>query len=522
MELEKYVDPLSVPPVLKPEKQKYGCTYYCVKMEEFKKKLHRDLPATTLWGYNGIYPGPTIVVQRNEKIKVMWENHLPVSQHLLPVDTTVHGAGPCEPSVRTVVHLHGANVESKNDGYPEAWFTNNYGEVGPEFIKEIYEYTNNQQATTLWYHDHALGITRLNVYSGLAGIYIIHDSYEEELNLPRDKYDIPLVLQDKSFNEAGSLLYPSGPAEPPADYPHPSIVPGFLGDTILVNGTVWPYLEVEPKKYRFRLLNASNDRIYNLQLEAENGEAKPPWYQIGTDGGLLERPVPLNNLIMAPAERAEFIIDFSNYSGKSILFTNSEPPVDRDTTGQVMQFKVTLPLSKPDRYELPTFLYPLYKLQECEVEKTRDMFIAVNTDQYGRPQFRLNNMMWDDPITEMPVLNSVEVWRLINPGRGVHPIHLHLVQFQILDRQPFDVTQYTDTGKLAFTGPAIPPDPNEAGWKDTVRANPGFVTRIIMRFADYAGLYVWHCHILEHEDYDMMRPIKVIKKRLNYLDEEQM
>jgi spore coat protein A len=520
MQLEKYVDPLPIPPILKPERKTYDATYYNVRMKMFKQKLHRDLPSTTLWGYEGMYPGPTIVVRRKEKIRVKWENHLPVRQHLLPVDTTVHGAGPREPRVRTVVHLHGANVDSKSDGYPEAWYTNGYIRVGPEFSRETYEYTNDQQAATLWYHDHAIGSTRLNVYAGLAGFYIIHDEYEEALKLPKGEYDIPLVIQDRSFNEDGSLFYPSGPNPLPAGYPNPSIIPGFLGDNILVNGKVWPYLEVEPRKYRFRALNGSNDRFYNLRLEPADKSPAPPWFQIGTDGGLLERPVPLEQLIIAPAERAEFIIDFSDFTGNTILLTNSQPPADAETTGQVMQFRVTLPLSKPDKSEIPVFQRPIYPLEEYMAEKTRDMFIAVNIDQYGRPQFKLNNMTWHDPITEKPILHSVELWRLINSGLGTHPIHIHLIQFQILDRQPFDAARYNATGEIEFTGPAVPPDPNERGWKDTVRANPGFITRIIMRFEGFPGLYVWHCHILEHEDYDMMRPMKVIRHRSAYSGKE--
>ena len=173
MPLIKYVDSLPIPPILAPKSKKGDNTYYTVEMQEFRQKVHRDLPPTILWGYEGMYPGPTIEVYRNEKVKIRWENPLPVNQHILPVDTTIHGAGPCEPTVRTVVHLHGANVDSKSDGYPEAWFTNDYRQVGPFFMKEVYEYTNDQQATTLWYHDHAIGITRLNVYAGLAGFYIL-------------------------------------------------------------------------------------------------------------------------------------------------------------------------------------------------------------------------------------------------------------------------------------------------------------------------------------------------------------
>ncbi|MDF2524393.1 MAG: Bilirubin oxidase, partial [Clostridiales bacterium] len=299
------------------------------------------------------------------------------------------------------------------------------------------------------------------------------------------------------------------------ELPNPSIVPAFFGDTILVHGKVWPYLEVEPRKYRFRLLNGSNDRFYNMRLDTEEETPAPKWYQIGTDGGLLERPVQLNELIMAPAERAEIIIDFSEHEGENILLTNSQAPVDINTTGQIMQFKVTLPLIKPDTSTVPSFLSPFYPLYERDADKSREMFIRVLPDSFGRPHFLLNGVMWDDPITEKPLLGSIEIWNIINSGLGIHPIHVHLVQFQILNRQPFDVPVYNSTNKLVFTGPPVPPDPNENGWKDTVRANPGFVTRIIMKFADYPGLYVWHCHILEHEDYDMMRPIKVKRRKWN-------
>lgn len=511
MTLTKYVDALPIPPVLKPKSTNNGIPFYKVRMKEVKQKVHRDLPPTTVWGYEGMYPGPTIVVNKNQKVRVKWENHLPVSHHLLPVDTTVHGAGPNVPAVRTVVHLHGANVESDSDGYPEDWFTNNYKIVSPTFKRKVYEYENKQQATTLWYHDHAIGTTRLNVYAGLAGFYIIHDKKEKKLNLPRGKYDIPLIIQDKTFLDNGDLFYPSGPANPSPILPNPSIVPGFFGENILVNGKVWPYLEVEPRKYRFRLLNGSNSRFYNMKLESEDETSLPSMVQIGTDGGLLEKPVQLSQLILAPAERAEIIIDFSELVGKNIRLTNSQPPVDAETTGQIMQFRVIQPLCEPDTSNVPTFLKPFYPLPINGAVKERNMFFRVSQDIYGRPHFMLNGLMWDDKVTEQPLLNSIEIWNLINSGFGVHPIHIHLVQFQILSRQPFDVNLYNTTNELKFTGPPTPPDPNEIGWKDTVRAIPGFVTKIIMQFEHYAGAYVWHCHILEHEDYDMMRPMQVIK-----------
>ncbi len=509
MKLEKYVDALPIPPVLQPESGEDGCTRYTVKMKECTRQLHRDLPPTVLWGYEGMYPGPTIKAMQHETVKIKWENHLPGSKHLLPVDTTLHGSGPDMPQVRTVVHLHGAHVDSESDGYPEAWYTRDYQIVSPGFKKKVYEYTNHQRAAILWYHDHAIGITRLNVYAGLAGFYIISDGEEQSLNLPCDAYDIPLLIQDKTLREDGSLFYPSGPANPSPGLPDPSIIPGFLGDTILVNGKVWPYLEVEPRKYRFRMLNGSNDRFYSLGLKVRDGET-PPWMQIGTDGGLLEKPVKLDRLIIAPAERADVIIDFSGCKDSEIIITNTQAPFEEDTTGQIMKIKVTLPLAAEDTSIIPEVLSRIYPLSPRAALKERNMFYRVSPDQYGRPHFMLNGMMWDDPVTERPVLNSIEIWNIINSGLGVHPLHIHLIQFQILGRQPFDPELFNSTGELKFTGLPIPPDPNECGWKDTVRTLPGYVTRIIMRFTGHPGQYVWHCHILEHEDYDMMRPLKVV------------
>lgn len=520
MALTKYVDALPIPMILEPKSQNNEVTKYEVEMTEFFQKLHKDLPETLVWGYEGTYPGPTIEVKKDERIQVKWINNLPVETHLLPVDTTIHGADHDAPTVRTVVHLHGANVTPESDGYPEAWFTNNFDETGPLFVTEIYEYLNQQLAATLWYHDHGLGITRLNVYAGLAGFYIIRDDIEESLNLPKGAFEVPILIQDRSFNEDGSLFYPTAPDEIPTNgfppLPNPSIVPEFFGDTIVVNGKVWPFLEVEPRKYRFRFLNGSNSRFYNLMLDQGT-----PWFQIGTDGGLLETPVQLTNLILSPAERADVIIDFSNFAGKNIIITNTAPtpfpdgdPVDPDTTGQIMQFRVTLPLSSEDTSEIPTDLTSITWLEEGSARKTRDLTLEEGIDEFGRLKLLLNGLTWEEPITEKPRLKTTEIWRLINITVDTHPIHLHLVQFQILDRRPFDVSHFEQTGEIVFTGPAVLPMENERGWKDTVRANPNEVTRIISRFVDFPGLYVWHCHILEHEDHEMMRPYKVIKRHL--------
>jgi spore coat protein A len=216
-------------------------------------------------------------VESGEKVFIKWINNLP-AKHLLPIDYTVHGAHMDVPEVRTVVHVHGASVEPESDGYPEAWFTKGFEQVGPYFTKKVYQYDNYMRTCTLWYHDHTLGITRLNVYAGLAGFYLVRDQQERLLNLPCGPYEIPLMIQDKSFNKDGSLYYPR--------QPETSVVPEFIGDTILVNGKVWPYLEVEPRKYRFRLLNASNTRFYRLKLDS--GQLI---YQVGTERGLMEYPI---------------------------------------------------------------------------------------------------------------------------------------------------------------------------------------------------------------------------------------
>jgi spore coat protein A, manganese oxidase len=493
--LSPFVDPLPVPKVLSPTQTVGGVAHYEIAMRQFQQQLHRDLPPTTVWGYQGTYPGPTIEARRNKRIVVRWINELPTT-HLLPIDHTLHRAEPPTPTVRTIVHLHGGHVPPESDGFPESWF--------PPGHSATYEYPNLQQATTLWYHDHALGITRLNVYAGLAGFYVLREALEEALNLPSGAYEIPLAIQDRSFQANGQLFYPNHGVT------HPVWVLEFFADTALVNGKVWPYLEVEPRKYRFRLLNGSTARFYRLALDSGQ-----PFYQIGSDGGLFSRPVQLRKILLAPAERADVIIDFTAMKGATITVTN-DAPVPFPEGGevelpQIMQFRVVRPLADPDTSALPSTLRPVPRIPEASAGKVRDLALIEKTDQHDNPiMLLLNNKQWADPVTENPHLGTTEIWRLINTTGDTHPIHVHLVQFQILDRQPFNGELYKQSGQLVFTGLRIPPDPNEMGWKDTVRANPGEVTRIIARFSTFAGRYVWHCHILEHEDNEMMRPYEVV------------
>lgn len=495
--LEKYKDPLPIPKVLRPFGKLKGQPYYELEMTEFYQNLHSDMPDTKLWGYAGSYPGPIIEAFQDNPIYVRWINKLP-KKHFLPIDKTIHGAMG-NPEVRTVVHLHGLNVKPESDGFPDNWYTPGNS--------ALYYYPNKQQACTLWYHDHAIGITRLNVYAGLAGIYYIRDKNEGKLNLPRGEYEIPLVIQDRDFNDDGSLSYPA----PNINGVEPSIIPGFFGNYALVNGKVWPHLVVKPRKYRFRLLNGSNARDYTLRFSGEPGEILPSINLIGTDGGFLEYPVKLNTLSLQCGEQADVIIDFTGLKNKSFTLVNDSVPPFGTPLPEIMQFRVSGDTSEDDS-SLPRKLndIPLLPLKKA---KHRKIDIVVGADEYNRLMFMLEDRSWTDPITIQAELGSVEIWNIINPGAGTHPFHVHLVQFQVLNRQPFDVAEYTATGKLIFIGPEVLPDDSERGWKDTVKTIPGHVTRIAARFGDFTGIYPFHCHILEHEDHDMMRPFLVYRKK---------
>jgi spore coat protein A, manganese oxidase len=492
--LAQFVDPLPIPVVAQPIDSRPSpadaalkLPYYRVAMRPIESKVHRDLKPTHLWAYGSSSPGPTFESRSGQGILVEWANELPV-QHFLPIDHRIHGAEADKPEVRTVVHLHGGKAPADSDGYPDNWY------VPGKSV--LYHYPNRQDAAMLWYHDHALGINRLNVFAGLLGVYLLRDDVEDSLNLPGGKYEIPLVFYDRIFDRESQLNYPvSGNPKSPW-------TPEVFGDALLVNGKLFPYLEVEPRKYRFRALNGANARFFHLSLS--NGQA---FHQIGTDQGLLPAPIELKRLSLAPGERADLIVDFSTSAGESIIVTN-------DSSFHVMQFLVAKNPAKNsvrDTSTLPSALRPVPKIEESAAVKTRMLTLVEVDDPVQRPvTMLLNNTHWNMPVTENPVLDSIEIWNLINTTDDSHPIHLHLVRFQILDRRRFDISAYWATGKLNYLGPSIPPDPSEAGWKDTVRADPAMVTRIIIRFEGYTGRYVWHCHILEHEDNEMMRPYDVI------------
>jgi spore coat protein A len=489
--LAKFVDPLPIPPIAKsaglravPGQASVKVPYYRVAMQQIERKLHRDLPATRLWCCGGASPGPTFETRSGEGLLIEWANELP-AKHFLPIDHSLMGAEADKPEVRGVVHVHGAKVPPEYDGYPEDWCVPGKSRT--------YFYPNRQDAALLWYHDHTMGINRLNIYAGMFGLFIVRDAVEDALELPKGPREIPLVIYDRLLRQDGALDYPtSGDAEKPW-------VPEAFGNVMLVNGKAFPYLDVEPRKYRFRVLNAANGRFFNLSLANEQ-----KFHQIGTDQGLLPVPVALEHTLLAPAERADLVIDFSGRSGEKIVLQSFPFPL--------MQFRVGAAKS-PDTSRLPDALRAVPKTPESAAVRTRALSLIEQMTPKGESMaMYLNNTPWHMPVTENPVLDTTEIWSFINTTDDTHPIHLHLVKFQILDRRRFEPFVYHMKGDLYYTGDVEPPAPEEAGWKDTVRAYAKMVTRIIVRFEGYAGRYVWHCHVLEHEDNEMMRPYDVIAK----------
>jgi spore coat protein A len=582
--------------------------FFQINMVQHTEKMHSDLPPTTLWGYddasgpsNPHYLGPAIVGTAGTPAVIDYINSLP-GTHPLPVDTTLMGAdGPVN---RVSPHLHGGFVSWESDGGPFAWFTSNRKLQGPSLATNQFWYPNQQSARLMWYHDHALGITRLNAYAGLAAPYVLTDSFEAGLvasNLVPNPVGIPLIIQDKSFQSDGRLAYPSvydadyGPVDgdPPAvvkynALPFPSCVPEFFGDTTVVNGTCFPKLTLRPGVYRFRILNGSQARFYNLNLfyatgsgaVADLSKAGPAIVQIGTEGGFLPAPVVLNqppqlmafdrkgnptryNLLLAPAERADILIDLKSVpAGSKLIFYNDAPApfpggdsstdVIGDTKGPDTRHLLRIdiegpPISQPsiDLNKLGAALASRFTASDLAFATpgvVRQLTLSEDFDDYGRLIQRLgtdvslgkNNQglitfardFMQTP-TETPRVGDIETWQIFNLTGDTHPIHVHLVNMHVVSRQAFDIGSFP---KVKVTGPTRGPDANERGWKETVRMNPGEVTTVAMKFdlpvvpytvpfsprlqSDYKIMggreYVWHCHILEHEEHDMMRPLVVL------------
>jgi spore coat protein A len=487
--LTPFVDPLPIPRIAKalgmranPDDAKQQIPYYRIAMRAMEQKVHRDLPETRMWGFDGSFPGPTIETQSGAAMIVEWANELP-QRHFLPIDHTLHGAEASLPEVRSVVHLHGGRTPAASDGYPEEW-------VVPGKSQTCF-YPSRQDATLLFYHDHTMGINRLNIYAGMQGFCIVRDATEAALDLPSGKYEVPLMFCDRLLRTDGQLDYPV------SEYPDRPWVPEVFGNAILVNGKLLPYFEVEPRAYRLRLMNGSNGRFYRFSFSD-----KSEFHVIANDQGLLANPVAERRIAMAPAERADIVVDFAPMAGTRLRMVSD--------SFDLLEFRVAAKASG-DSKALPATLRAPTRLDASVAVKTRKLTLDERmNDVQNSMGMLLNNTPWHMPITEKPVLGTTEIWELVNLTDDSHPIHLHLVRFQILDRRRFDKFDFQASGTLRFTGPVQPPEAYESGWKDTVRADPGMVTRIIVPFDGCAGRYVWHCHILEHEDNEMMRPYEVV------------
>ncbi len=571
--------------------------YEVTQVAGFAQVLPQGFPQTKVYGYGGkvnfaeagqtpniqtafTTPGPTFEATRNQRFFVHYINNIPDGL-FLPVDPTIMGANvnnapiptpPFQPfppgysqfqsPVPTVVHLHGGVTPSEFDGFPEAWFTRNEFRKGPAFTTSTFEYFNGQLATTLWYHDHTLGMTRLMVAAGLEGTYIIRDPNDNIAPLlPQGKFEMPLMLSDHAFNTDGSIHFTTVGDNPDI---HPYWDPEYFGDTIEVNGEVWPNMKVERHQYRFRIVDGSNARFYNLKLS--NGMS---FIQIGADGSYLPHPVTLTEALIAPSERRDILIDFSNLPvGTKIVLKNdanapypSGDPVDPNTAGVVMQFEVVSSTVVHPK-ALPSTLITVPTLVETPGIGNPKLFtLNEQESDVGEPvAVLLDGQHFDADITEIPRAGTTESWYFQNLSEDAHPIHIHLVEFQLEDRQDIDLDRFkayweslngstlpldhptiranvetpvfdpaTNTVHDFLTGPSEPPSPEESGWKDTFICPPRKVTRIRIRIAPQTSKesdlfpgknafpfdptagpgYVWHCHILDHEDNDMMRPMKI-------------
>jgi spore coat protein A len=580
--------------------------------------LPAGYPKTPIWGYAGTVataehpegvwsvsaPGASFEVIRGVETDVTWVNNIE-NPNMFAVDPTLHWANPtnipmdmamehammgmypeyppgydgtvdpmtnpmgwdAQSIVPAVVHVHGAEVSSWYDGGPNAWFTSS-GLFGPTYSLPgapsdiiagpnavLYKYNNEQSATTLWYHDHALGITRTNVMCGLAGFYLLRDPTDPIAPLlPSGKYEVPLAIQDRVFNTDGSFYFPSDGINPE----HPYWSPEFFGNVIMVNGLVWPNMNVDQGMYRFRVLDGSNARFYNLAFS--NGM---PFTVIGSDGGYLRAPVTVTKLLIAPGERYDILVDFRGLAaGTKVIMTNTAktpypagtPPMGK-TEGVIMSFSVN-GNAAPATGTLPVILnqdlatFP--SLPANTVTNRRVLTLTEVMGMNGPLEVLLDGQKWANPVTEKPYVGSTEEWVIVDATADTHPIHTHLATFQLVSRQKFDLPRYladfyalnaplsvdqSNPGPPPYVsepqdlplanylqGQPKGPAKTEMGWKDTVQMNTGEVTIFRIKWAPADDLngdglypfdptsgpgYVWHCHILDHEDNEMMRPFEV-------------
>jgi len=458
--------PLPIIPTLKPERADSNTDVYEVTVRSAAARILNGLD-TTIWGYNGLFPGPTIEAWVGRRVSLRLRNTLPV-----PI----------------VNHLHGGRTAPEHDGYPtdlivpaggfSHWHMNDpRAKVSQDSREYIYE--NQQRAAALWYHDHRMDFTAPQIWRGLAGFYILRDPEEERLHLPRGEKEIALFICDRSFEADGSFRYPAlDPSLSKTPGVDAAYMGGVLGDVILVNGSPWPRLDVSSVKYRFRILNASNARRYDLQLDNSL-----PLVQIGSDGGLLAEPVPQRSIRIAPSERFDVVVDFSKCRvGSQVTLVNREAD---GPAAQVMRFDIVR--SEHDESGLPA------KLAEVSFEKPGDATLTRDLDfsyQRATHSWRINGKPFDPSrMDARPKLDTLEIWRLQTDFS--HPLHLHLVHFQVL-------------------GHSGRPAPYDLGWKDTIDLGPGQTANILVRFTGYRGRYVFHCHNLEHEDMSMMGNFEIV------------
>ncbi len=600
--IPKYVNRLTKPPVHVPfytfdfSTLSFVPNYTVTAMKTREQLLPQGFPLTPVFAYGGVVrdadddrspqridftvPGPTFEAIRDQPIFVQYRNELD-GDHMFPVDPTLDsfpnpnnmriplppfkpfppGYAQAQDPIPMVPHLHGGVTPSASDGFPKAWFTADERIKGPAFSGSMFHYYNVQLPTTLWYHDHTIGMTRLNVAAGLAGFYLIRDPKDPIAPLlPSTQFEFPLMIQDKAFNTDGSIAFTQVGDNPGI---HPYWDPEYFGNTIMVNGKVWPGLSVARRQYRFRIVNASNARFYNIRLS--NGMS---FTQIGADGSYLPAPATLTSKLIAPAERVDMLIDFSTVpAGTKIILQNTAAAPfptgdlpDPQTTGQIMRFEVQSGPAVTPR-PLPATLISIPTLTPTPNIGNPKLFtLNEQESNTGDPvAVLIDGQHFDADITELPKVGTTEEWYFQNLTEDAHPIHIHLVEFQLEDRQAIDKDRFkayweslngatlplnhptvranvevpvfdpaTGTVHDFLTGPVEEPSPSESGWKDTFVAPPGKVTRILIRFAPQTtpqsalvkGFnpfpfdatkgpgYVWHCHILDHEDNDMMRPMK--------------
>ncbi|CAH2033672.1 unnamed protein product, partial [Thlaspi arvense] len=542
--LEMFVDDLPDMPRLRGFRSVHGVhksVSLQIGMFLTKWKFHRDLPPTPVFAYGtsrsrATVPGPTIEAVYGVDTYVTWRNHLP-SSHILPWDPTISPATPKNGGIPAVVHLHGGIHEPSSDGNADAWFTAGFRETGPKWTKTTAHYENNQQPGNMWYHDHAMGLTRVNLLAGLLGAYVLrHHAVESPLRLPTgDEFDRPLVVFDRSFRTDGSI-YMNATGNNPSI--HPQWQPEYFGDAIIVNGKAWPRLTVRRRKYRFRIINASNARFFRFFFS--NGL---DFFVVGSDSAYLSKPVTTKSVLLSPSEIVDVIVDFSKSPSRMPVLANDAPypypsgdPVNEESS-KVMKFIIN-DESVTDTWTIPKKLidYPSADVSNAVLTRYISMYEYVS-DSDEPTHLYVNGLPYDAPVTETPKSGTTEVWEVINLTEDNHPLHIHLGLFKVVEQtalltaglEEFKecMTEHNDAVKCQISkyarGKKTAVTAHERGWKNVFKMMPGHVTRILVRFsyihtnASYPfdptqePGYVYHCHILDHEDNMMMRPLKIIK-----------